>query len=227
MRVIRWVLIAIGSVSLALGLTCAYLSYEQVKTTETWTVRFPGDLDKNPELVARIRTSLLNRSALLMPFDSPRVHYRGMGAFSVELSAPKHTSEFIARVLADPGEFSVRVTSPGAAAPCDRSVLTVVQSGLVEESHVGFNGEQAPIVLVRLTAPGGEAMRRHSQDNIGNPVSLCLNEQLLLSPVIRSEVGAFLQIDGLKTPEEALALAAILSGGPLPHGAVAERADAA
>ncbi len=220
-------MIAIGGVSLVVGLTCAYLAYETVKTTETWTVRIPGDLDKNPELVARVRTALLNRSALLMPLGSPRVRYRGMGNFSVGLSAPKRTSEFIARVLADPGVFSVRIPRPGAAAPCDPSVPTIVESGLVEEAHVGFNGEQAPVVLVRLTAPGGDAMHKYSQGNIGNPVALCLNEQLLISPVIRSAVGAFLQIDGLTTAEEALALAAILNGGPLPHGAVAERDDAA
>lgn len=83
---------------------------------------------------------------------------------------------------------------------------------------VEFNpNTNAPLVGLEFTSEGASLFAKITRDNIGKPLAVILDGNVLSSPVIQSEItGGKAQITGNFAPEEAKALVRNLNYGALP-----------
>ncbi len=85
----------------------------------------------------------------------------------------------------------------------------------VESAAAGYDQRTGePIVTFRMTRESGRAFGELTKNNVGRPMELRVDGQVLMKPVIREPVlGGSLQISGEFTPQAAKELAARLLAG--------------
>ena len=90
--------------------------------------------------------------------------------------------------------------------------------GYLSRAALVFNDQtQAPVIDLQFTKEGGDIFARITKENVGKPLAVLLDGQVLSSPVIQGEItGGKAQITGNFTPEEAKALVRNLNYGALP-----------
>jgi protein-export membrane protein SecD len=88
----------------------------------------------------------------------------------------------------------------------------------LDHAQVEFNPQTgAALVGIQFTKEGGDLFAKITRENVGKPLTVVLDGQILSSPVIQEEItGGKAQITGTFTPEEAKALVRNLNYGALP-----------
>ena len=96
--------------------------------------------------------------------------------------------------------------------------IPIVQGAELVDSQQGFDSRTNEAVInFRFNQKGARIFGRFTQDNIGRPFAIVLDDKVLSAPVIRSEIlGGSGQISGNFTVESANDLAIKLRSGALP-----------
>jgi preprotein translocase subunit SecD len=94
----------------------------------------------------------------------------------------------------------------------------VVPGEDLTDAQPGFDQRTSePIVSFRFNANGARAFARATQDNVGRPFAIVLDNKVISAPVIREPIlGGSGQISGNFTVEQANDLAILLRAGALP-----------
>jgi len=222
MRIVKW--IAIGCFALWLG--CGIVGVaEFFANRQTWIVRVPAESVTGPGAIERVRESLIKRATGLMIHGSAKAEFLGEGRFSVDLSAPRRSKEMIEQTLTDSRMLSIRSPNPStpAQSACDPVAPVVLQPAGGVDATMQFVGNGDPAVNVRFDSSDGETLRAFTRNNRGGMLAACLDGRVLALARIDSELGSYVTFGGFSSPEEALVVAAIVNGGPVPVGTVAER----
>ena len=85
----------------------------------------------------------------------------------------------------------------------------------LDDARLQFDQQQRPIVEFRFNPAGGEIFGDLTEQNIGVPMAIVLDEKVYSAPVIRGRISTRGQIEGNYTAEEAADLAVILRAGSL------------
>lgn len=201
-----------------------------------------GDADSNMSALRDV----IERRVNLFGVSEPVVQVERGGAFGggqyklrVELPGITDVNEAIARIGETPTlEFRL-VDLDKAAALASSSIATgVAQSpssdsiaeafiptGLtgkyLERAQVVFNqqtgGMGQPIINLRFNSEGAELFAKITRENLGTPLAIFLDGEVISSPVIQEEItGGSAQISGQFTIEEAQQLVRNLNYGALP-----------
>jgi preprotein translocase subunit SecD len=94
----------------------------------------------------------------------------------------------------------------------------VVPGEDLTDAQPGFDQRtNEPIVTFRFNASGARAFARATQDNVGRPFAIVLDNKVISAPVIREPIlGGSGQISGSFTVQQANDLAIVLRAGALP-----------
>ena len=94
----------------------------------------------------------------------------------------------------------------------------VVDGGDLSDAHANFEQRtNEPIISFRFNQSGARKFGKFTQENVGRPFAIVLDDKVLSAPVIREPIlGGSGQISGSYTPESANALAIQLRSGALP-----------
>ena len=94
----------------------------------------------------------------------------------------------------------------------------VMEGGEIVEASPGFDQvTRQPIVLFRFSANGTRRFAEITQENIGRPFAIVLDNDVLSIPIIREPIlGGSGQISGNFTLEDANTIAMLLRSGTLP-----------
>lgn len=96
--------------------------------------------------------------------------------------------------------------------------IPIVQGEDLVDSQQGFDGRtNEPVINFRFNQKGARVFGKFTQDNVGRPFAIVLDDKVLSAPVIRSEIlGGSGQISGNFTVQSANELAIKLRSGALP-----------
>ncbi len=131
-------------------------------------------------------------------------------------------------VTADPNQVAAGVAPPGSeilpyADPQDGTAIAVKRRAIISgdqliDAQQGFSQtDNRPIVNIRFDAQGGRKFARVTQDNVGQPFAIILDNQVISAPRINEPIlGGQAQISGNFTVESANQLAIALRSGKLP-----------
>ena len=87
----------------------------------------------------------------------------------------------------------------------------------IRDARMAFHPDtQEPVVNFRLDDQGARVFADMTRDNIGRPLAIVLDGEVITAPVIRSAIGASGEISGSFTTTEASDLALLLRAGALP-----------
>ncbi|MGI3184346.1 protein translocase subunit SecD [Nioella aestuarii] len=87
----------------------------------------------------------------------------------------------------------------------------------LSDAQPAFDQNGQPSVTFRLTTSGAQTFCRYSQENVGAPFAIVLDDEVLSAPTIREAIcGGSGQISGNFTVEESTELAVLLRAGALP-----------
>jgi preprotein translocase subunit SecD len=118
-----------------------------------------------------------------------------------------------------------------SAAPADSEVLRGVKDKApylvsrsvalggehIVEATPAFSPSNEPVVRFRFNAVGARIFAQLTQENVGRPFAILLDDEVISAPVIRDPIlGGSGQIAGRFTVEEATTLATLLRSGALP-----------
>ena len=94
----------------------------------------------------------------------------------------------------------------------------IVSGENLEDAQAGFDQQtNEPIVTFRFDGTGAQRFGRATQENVGRPFAIVLDEQVISAPVIREPIlGGSGQISGNFTVDGANDLAILLRAGALP-----------
>jgi preprotein translocase subunit SecD len=94
----------------------------------------------------------------------------------------------------------------------------VVSGEDLTDAQPGFDQRTSePIVTFRFNSRGAQAFARATQENVGRPFAIVLDNEVISAPVIREPIiGGSGQISGNFTVEQATDLAILLRAGALP-----------
>lgn len=94
----------------------------------------------------------------------------------------------------------------------------IVKGEDLTDAQPGFDQRTSePIVSFRFNSTGARAFARATQDNVGRPFAIVLDNEVISAPVIREPIlGGSGQISGSFTVEQANDLAILLRAGALP-----------
>ena len=129
---------------------------------------------------------------------------------------------------ANPAALAARRAPPGSqilsypSNPAGPPVIAVKRRAIVTGQELvkadqGYDQNNQAVVNIGFNAEGGRKFGRITQDNIGKPFAIILDNQVLSAPVIRSAIlGGQAQISGSFTVDSANELAIALRSGALP-----------
>jgi preprotein translocase subunit SecD len=94
----------------------------------------------------------------------------------------------------------------------------IVSGDQLTDAQPGFDQRTSePIVSFKFNTAGARAFARATQDNVGRPFAIVLDDEVISAPVIREPIlGGSGQISGSFTVESANNLAILLRAGALP-----------
>ncbi len=93
----------------------------------------------------------------------------------------------------------------------------VVTGDQLVDAQPSFDQNGQPAVSFRFNPSGGAAFGAYTAENIGNPLAIVLDQEVISAPVIQAHIsGGSGIITGNFTPEESTQLAILLRAGALP-----------
>ncbi len=195
---------------------------------------FEADTSKISE--EKKRTSLeslrnvIERRVNLFGISEPNVqtsNFQGKDRIVVELPGISDTKEaqaligrtaqlVFARLQApersDGGQVEVSATSSAILVPTDLTGADLAESSVVFDQNTG-----KPAVSLTFTKEGGEKFAKITGDNVGKPVAIVLDNEVVSAPNVQEKiVGGTAQITGSFTLDEAKKLSIQLNAGALP-----------
>ena len=90
-----------------------------------------------------------------------------------------------------------------------------ITGDFLEDARVGFDPQQRPIVNFRFNPEGGEIFGTLTEENVGKPLGIVLDNNVYSAPTINSRITTRGQITGRFTSQEAADLAVVLRAGAL------------
>ncbi len=90
-----------------------------------------------------------------------------------------------------------------------------ITGDFLEDARVGFDPQQRPLVNFRFNPEGGDIFGKLTEENIGEPLAIVLDENVYSAPTINSRITTRGQITGRFTSQEAADLAVVLRAGAL------------
>jgi preprotein translocase subunit SecD len=85
----------------------------------------------------------------------------------------------------------------------------------LDDARLSWDQQQRPLVSFRFNPEGGRIFGKLTEENIGNQLSIILDENVYSAPVIRSRISTNGQIEGRYTVQQAADLAVVLRAGAL------------
>ena len=85
----------------------------------------------------------------------------------------------------------------------------------LDDARLRWDQQQRPLVSFRFNPEGGRIFGKLTEENIGNQLSIILDENVYSAPVIRSRISTNGQIEGRYTVQQAADLAVVLRAGAL------------
>src|SRR5690606_18104967 len=112
----------------------------------------------------------------------------------------------------------VSMEDPNFAYFVQTGARATVEGEHLTDAQPGFDSQtNEPIVLFRFNQTGAVRFGRLTQENVGRPFAIVLDDQVISAPVIREPIlGGSGQISGNFTVQEANDLAILLRAGALP-----------
>lgn len=137
----------------------------------------------------------------------------------VELAGIKDLEEAVRQVgrpaLLDFRE--VRVTGEGENQKTDFLQTGLTGKYLIKAQVVSNQTTGQPIIAIDFNPEGARLFERVTSQNIGKPVAIFLDDQLISSPVVQEAIkGGKAQITGNFTPDEVRRLVQLFNAGALP-----------
>jgi len=164
---------------------------------------------------------VIERRVNLFGVSEPRVYEERSGEKTrlvVELAGIRDVSEAIRMIGATPFlEFREVQAIEGAASDIAFSP-TDLNGRFVKSAQLGFDQVSGkPIVQIEFTSEGGDIFAELTGRNIGNPIAIFLDGELIEMPVVEQKiVGGKAQISGKFTVDEARKLVERFNAGALP-----------
>ena len=168
--------------------------------------------------------NVIERRVNLFGISEPNVktsNFQGHDRIVVELPGVNNTKEAQA-LIGKTAQlvFSEVVEIPGVDGATPSAVLkpTDLTGADLSSADVTFDGNTGkPAVSLTFTADGGEKFAKITGDNIGKPVAIVLDSEVVSAPNVQEKItGGNAQITGSFTLDEAKNLSIQLNAGALP-----------
>jgi len=192
--------------------------------TESWRSGISRDaVERSLEVVRRRldETGLVEPSITRQGSDGILVQMPGVADPSEirELlgTTAKMTFHWAAREMAE--DDTATIILPGAHEDRNYNLEErVAMAGEhIRDARMAFNPDtNEPVVNFKLDDKGARLFGDMTRDNIGRPLAIVLDGEVITAPVIRSAIGASGEISGGFTTKEASNLALLLRAGALP-----------
>jgi len=128
------------------------------------------------------------------------------------------TADQVQRGNIPPDDEILYGTGPNAKTPYVIEKRVLVSGGDLTDAQPGFDQRTSePIVTFRFNTTGARKFAEATQQNVGKPFAIVLDNQVISAPVIREPIlGGSGQISGSFTVQSANDLAILLRAGALP-----------
>jgi len=161
---------------------------------------------------------VIERRVNLFGISEPNVqisNFEGHDRVFVELPGIKDTKQAVDLIGKTAQLFFAEVPESTASGSLKITDLTGAD---LAESSVSFDKTTGkPSVSLNFTSEGGEKFAKITEENIGKPVAILLDNQIVSAPVVQEKItGGQAQITGSFTLDEAKKLSIQLNAGALP-----------
>lgn len=160
----------------------------------------------------------IERRVNLFGVSEPNVqtsNFEGHQRIIVELPGVKNTKEAVDLIgrTAQLTFAEVKEASPSA-----KIIPTDLTGADLQEARVVFDQNTGkPAVSIQFTKEGGEKFAKITQDSVGKPLAILLDNELVSAPIVQEKItGGQAQITGKFTVNEAKKLSIQLNAGALP-----------
>jgi preprotein translocase subunit SecD len=179
--------------------------------------------EKKEEAISGVR-DIIERRVNLFGISEPTVQtskYNGNERIIVELPGIGDTGKAISLIGQTAQLVFVEVAEiPGesGATPSARLSPTNLTGADLESAQVQFDSQTGkPTVSLGFTKEGGEKFAKITEKNIGKPLPVLLDNEIITQPVVQEKItGGNAQISGNFTLDEAKRLSIQLNAGALP-----------
>jgi preprotein translocase subunit SecD len=156
----------------------------------------------------------------LFGVSEPRVYNEDVGGKSrlvVELAGIKDVSQAIKEIGATPF-LDFREVIQGDTPTSTQFIPTDLNGRYVKSAQVGFGSmTRQPEVQLEFTGEGATIFEKLTEKNIGKPIAIFLDNELIEAPVVREKIsGGKAQITGQFTTEQARTMVQRFNAGALP-----------
>ncbi len=185
-----------------------------------YAVDLSGVAEADAESVLQGLQDLIERRVNLFGVSEPRVYVKRVGdesRLAVELAGVYDVNAAIKEIGETP-LLDFREVAPSIGGDEPVYTPTLLGGQHVKGASVSFDGiSGTPVVNFELTAEGGELFQELTKRNVGKPIAVFLDDELIEAPVVREEItGGRAQISGSFTLDEARTLVARFNAGALP-----------
>lgn len=179
--------------------------------------------DKKESAIASLR-NVIERRVNLFGISEPSVqtsNFEGRDRIVVELPGIKDTrqaQDLIGKTAQLVFAEVVEIPSEDGATPSATLVPTELTGADLTDAQVVFDQNTGkPAVSLSFSQAGGEKFAQITADNIGKPVAIVLDNDIVSSPMVQEKIiGGQAQITGTFSLDEAKELAIQLNAGALP-----------
>ncbi len=139
----------------------------------------------------------------------------------VELPGVTDVKQATAMIAATP-QLEFQVLKPGVSTSSDATSTDFISTGLtgryLKKAQVTFNQNSlTPTISIEFNSDGAKLFDQITKDNVGKPVAILLDNQIISAPNVREEIrDGKAEISGQFTVEEAKNLVRDLNLGALP-----------
>jgi preprotein translocase subunit SecD len=153
-------------------------------------------------------------------FDNPEKLFEGLkpAKLTFRLVDNSMTAEQAVQSRPPPGSEIVMGSKAEGGRPYVLEQRVIVDGGDLTDAQPGFDQRTSePIVSFKFNTSGARKFAQVTQENVGRPFAIVLDNEVISAPVIREPIlGGQGQISGSFTVESANTLAVLLRAGALP-----------